>query len=137
MAASGKGRGPLVADRRYASARKAATGGTPPRKPAPKRAAPRRSNARNPIGRLVVGLVSLIWRIIWGTFLRVGIVSALILGMVGFYFYSRLTEGRVPLEGNGCSTNPQQVANQLCLGVPYDTSTWKSEAYSEDDCHSG
>src|SRR3989338_2548770 len=213
MAASGKGRGPLVADRPYASARKAATGGTPPRKPAPKRAAPRRSNARNPIVRLVVGLVSLIWRIIWGTFLRVGIVSALILGMVVFYFYAQLppvadlldgrargsvtlldrndtvfawrgetfggqitsdtvspdllnavvatedkrfyrhfgisprgiasairinlSEGRGPLEGNGGSTITQQVAKLLCLGVPYDTATWKSEADYEDDCRSG
>ena len=213
MAASGKGRGPLVADRRYASPRKAATGGTPPRKPAPKRAAPRRSNARNPIVRLVVGLVSLIWRIIWGTFLRVGIVSALILGLVVFYFYAQLppvadlldgrargsvtlldrndtvfawrgetfggqitsdtvspdllnavvatedkrfyrhfgisprgiasairinlSEGRGPLEGNGGSTITQQVAKLLCLGVPYDTATWKSEADYEDDCRSG
>jgi penicillin-binding protein 1A len=90
MAASGKGRGPLVADRRYASPRKAATGGTPPRKPAPKRTAPRRSKSRNPLVWLVVGLVSLIWRILWGTFLRVGIVSALILGLVVFYFYAQL-----------------------------------------------
>lgn len=90
MAASGKGRGPLVADRRYAAPRKAATGGTPPRKPAPKRPAPRRSKSRNPLVRLVVGLVSLIWRIIWGTFVRVGIVSGLILAMVVFYFYAQL-----------------------------------------------
>jgi penicillin-binding protein 1A len=213
MAASGKGRGPLVADRRYASARKAATGGTPPRKPAPKRATPRRSTHRNPLVRLVVGLVSLIWRIIWGTFLRVGIVSALILGLVVFYFYAQLppvadlldgrargsvtlldrndtvfawrgetfggqitsdtvspdllnavvatedkrfyrhfgisprgiasairinlSEGRGPLEGNGSSTITQQVAKLLCLGVPYDTATWKSETDYEDDCRSG
>jgi penicillin-binding protein 1A len=90
MAASGKGRGPLVADRRYAAPRKAATGGTPPRKPAAKRPAPRRSKSRNPLVRLVVGLVSLVWRIIWGTFVRVGIVSGLILGMVVFYFYAQL-----------------------------------------------
>lgn len=90
MAASGKGRGPLVADRRYAAPRKAATGGTPPRKPAAKRPAPRRSKSRNPLVRLVVGLVSLIWRIIWGTFVRVGIVSGLILGLVVFYFYAQL-----------------------------------------------
>lgn len=90
MAASGKGRGPLVADRRYTAARKAATGGTPPRKPAPKRPSPRRSTHRNPLVRLVVGAASLIWRILWGIFVRVGIVSGLILGMVVFYFYAQL-----------------------------------------------
>ncbi len=48
-----------------------------------------------------------------------------------------LAEGRGPLEGNGGSTITQQVAKLLCLGVPYDTATWKSEAEYEEDCRSG
>ncbi|MFQ3253235.1 MAG: penicillin-binding protein 1A [Loktanella salsilacus] len=45
-----------------------------------------------------------------------------------------LSEGRGPLSGNGGSTITQQVAKLLCLGVPYDAATWKTEAAYEDDC---
>lgn len=45
-----------------------------------------------------------------------------------------LAEGRGPLEGNGGSTITQQVAKLICLGVPYDRATWKSEKDYEDDC---
>ncbi|AMY67596.1 transglycosylase domain-containing protein [Frigidibacter mobilis] len=45
-----------------------------------------------------------------------------------------LAEGRGALEGNGGSTITQQVAKLLCLGVPYDPATWKSEAEYEADC---
>ncbi|MCB2109460.1 MAG: penicillin-binding protein [Defluviimonas sp.] len=45
-----------------------------------------------------------------------------------------LSEGRGPLDGNGGSTITQQVAKLLCLGVPYDPATWKSEAAYEADC---
>jgi penicillin-binding protein 1A len=48
-----------------------------------------------------------------------------------------LREGRGPLQGNGGSTITQQVAKLLCLGVPYDTTKWKSEADYEQDCRSG
>ncbi|MGQ0566551.1 MAG: transglycosylase domain-containing protein [Gemmobacter sp.] len=48
-----------------------------------------------------------------------------------------LREGRGPLEGNGGSTITQQVAKLLCLGVPYDTTTWKSETEYETDCRRG
>ncbi len=48
-----------------------------------------------------------------------------------------LSEGRGPLEGNGGSTITQQVAKLLCLGVPYDAATWKSEADYEADCRKG
>ncbi len=48
-----------------------------------------------------------------------------------------LSEGRGPLEGNGGSTITQQVAKLLCLGVPYDSATWKSEAEYETDCRRG
>ncbi len=48
-----------------------------------------------------------------------------------------LSEGRGPLSGNGGSTITQQVAKLLCLGVPYDSKQWKSEADYEQDCRSG
>ena len=48
-----------------------------------------------------------------------------------------LREGRGPFSGNGGSTLTQQVAKLLCLGVPYDPATWKSEAEYEADCRQG
>ena len=48
-----------------------------------------------------------------------------------------LAEGRGPLEGNGGSTITQQVAKLLCLGVPYNAATWKTEAEYEADCRQG
>ncbi len=48
-----------------------------------------------------------------------------------------LSEGRGPLEGNGGSTITQQVAKLLCLGVPYDPATWKTESDYEQDCRGG
>ncbi len=45
-----------------------------------------------------------------------------------------LREGRGPLSGNGGSTITQQTAKLLCLGVPFDPETWKSEAEYEADC---
>jgi penicillin-binding protein 1A len=99
MALSGKGRGPLVADRRVSAARptKAATGGGQgggkkggggPRKPAPRRPAPKRHH--NPITGFFLGILSLIWRILWGVTWRVSVVGGLILGCVIFFFYAKL-----------------------------------------------
>jgi penicillin-binding protein 1A len=48
-----------------------------------------------------------------------------------------LSAGRGPLEGHGGSTITQQVAKLLCLGVPYDSATWKSETEYELDCRGG
>ncbi len=45
-----------------------------------------------------------------------------------------LSEGRGPFDGNGGSTITQQVAKLICLGVPYDPKTWKSESDYETDC---
>ncbi|NGQ90227.1 PBP1A family penicillin-binding protein [Rhodobacter sp. HX-7-19] len=103
MAVSGKGRGPLVADRRYITARQAtprATGGggrsggtggggsgTPPRKPGkPRKPAPKRGL----IGRVVFGTLGMIWRVVWGIGWRVGFVGATILAAVILYFYAQL-----------------------------------------------
>ncbi|MFU8881341.1 MAG: transglycosylase domain-containing protein [Rhodobacterales bacterium] len=48
-----------------------------------------------------------------------------------------LREGRGPLSGNGGSTISQQTAKLLCLGVPYDSTEWASEAAYEADCRRG
>lgn len=50
---------------------------------------------------------------------------------------SNLTAGRGALSGAGGSTITQQVAKLLCLGVPFDTATWGSEAEYEADCRRG
>lgn len=91
MAAGNRGRGPLVADRRYPASRAAAsTGG--PKKPAapktPKKRAPRRK-ARRQHGMIVGGLLFL-WRVVWGVAWRATAIGALILAGIVFYFYSQL-----------------------------------------------
>lgn len=104
MAVSGNGRGPLVAERRYTAPKAVqakagggrggggggGTGGKSggPRKSSPRKPAPRR--ARNPIAAFFLGILSLIWRVVWGIGWRIGVVSALILGGFVFYFYSKL-----------------------------------------------
>ena len=50
---------------------------------------------------------------------------------------SNLQSGRSAFSGAGGSTITQQVAKLLCLGVPYDTEIWESEAAYEDDCRRG
>jgi penicillin-binding protein 1A len=89
MAGSGRGKSPLVADRRYGGAKPAGGGGrTPPKKPSPpRRRSPRK---RGLIAGLVFGLISLIWRIVWGISWRIGAVTALILFGATFYFYAQL-----------------------------------------------
>ncbi len=48
-----------------------------------------------------------------------------------------LREGRGPLSGNGGSTITQQTAKLLCIGVPYNSKVWESEAAYEADCRAG
>ena len=83
MANSGKGRGPIVADKRYGAARAAAK---PPASSAARRRPPPPRRRRGVIG----GLVHLVWRVIWGTTWRLGAVAAMILGGIVFYFYAQL-----------------------------------------------
>ncbi|TVP69320.1 MAG: glycosyl transferase [Rhodobacteraceae bacterium] len=47
---------------------------------------------------------------------------------------SNMQAGRSPFSGAGGSTITQQVAKLLCLGVPFDSDVWPSEAAYEDDC---
>jgi len=101
MAVSGKGRGSLVADKRYTPARQAparssgagkggAGGGTPPRKPT--RGSGRPPRKRGVIGTLFFGFFGLIWRIVWGVGWRVGFVLGSILAAAVLFFYAQLPE---------------------------------------------
>ncbi len=85
MATSGKGRGPIVADKRYGAARttSAAT------KPAAKQTRRRKPTQRRKRG-LIAELLHLVWRVIWGATWRLGAVGAMILGGVVFYFHAQL-----------------------------------------------
>ena len=76
----------MVADRQYRAPRGAAK--TPPAAKAPRRRAPVRR--RGPIAALFVGLVRLVWRIIWGIGWRVTALVALGLFLASAYFYSTL-----------------------------------------------
>jgi len=86
MAGTGKGRGRIVADKRYGAAKVAAKSPVPRarRKPGP----PRRN--RGLIGGLIGGLVHLVWRVVWGTTWRLGAVSAMIFAGIVFYFQAQL-----------------------------------------------
>ncbi|TVR46772.1 MAG: PBP1A family penicillin-binding protein [Rhodobacteraceae bacterium] len=50
---------------------------------------------------------------------------------------SNMQAGRSAFSGAGGSTITQQVAKLLCLGVPFDSSEWDSEAAYEADCRRG
>ena len=94
MAAKDRGRGPLVADKRYPSSRAAPSGGGP-RKPAPAPRAPQRRTRKARPRRqhgLVVGLILAVWRVIWGIAWRATAIGALFLGGVVWYFYAQLPE---------------------------------------------
>ncbi|MDZ4096499.1 MAG: PBP1A family penicillin-binding protein [Paracoccaceae bacterium] len=86
MSRTGKGRAPLVADRRYKVPTKKDGGGQSARKSAPRRRAPRRGG---PIG-WITGLFGWLMRLVWGLTWRVGLAFSLFLGAVVFYFYAQL-----------------------------------------------
>lgn len=100
MALTGKGRGPLIADRRYPAAKTTRTqagaprggggsGGGGPKKPAPKKA-PRARKRRGLLGWLILWPLSVLWRILWGVGWRVGFVAATVLFFVVMFFYAQL-----------------------------------------------
>ncbi len=103
MNGSGRGKPPLVAERRYGAQqaqRKAQA--TPPkgsesggrtRKPAPRK--PR----GNILTRMIGGLFRLVFRMVWGVTWRLGAVVGLILGLATFYYYSTLPPVTALLDG--------------------------------------
>jgi penicillin-binding protein 1A len=100
MSDSGRRKPPLVADKRIGAKKPAPAAKAAPSRPAKPKAAPRRaSRARNPVVAVILGLFSLIWRVIWGFTWRIGLIAGLLLaGAVG-YFYTTLPEASALLDG--------------------------------------
>lgn len=100
MAAKDRGRGPLVADRRYSSSRAAPSGGGP-KKPVPPKTPRKRTRAARPRRQhgLVVGLLVTIWRVLWGIAWRGTAIGALLLGGVVWYFYAQLPDVTELIDG--------------------------------------
>ena len=95
MAVSGKGRGPLVADRRGASQRRPTTPAAPKSRHAPRRTPPRRGG----ISGFVLGVFRLIWRLVWGITWRSTAIVALILAGATAYFAAQLPPVEALLDG--------------------------------------
>jgi penicillin-binding protein 1A len=100
MAAKDRGRGPLVADKRYSSTRAAPSGGGP-RKPAPTKEPRKRVRAAKPRRQhgLVAGFFLTIWRVLWGIAWRGTAIGALILGGFIWYYYAQLPELEAVVDG--------------------------------------
>jgi penicillin-binding protein 1A len=104
MAAGNRGRGPLVADKRYAATRTGASSGGSgggPKKPAPPKAPRKRTRAARPARQhgLVMGLILTVWRVIWGLAWRMTAIGAVILGGVVAYFYAQMPEVEALIDG--------------------------------------
>lgn len=97
MAAKDRGRGPLVADKRYSTSRAGPSGGGP-RKPAPPKEPPRQPRRRAGAARprrqhgVILGLILAIWRVIWGIAWRGSVIGGLILGGFVWYYFAQLPE---------------------------------------------
>lgn len=91
------GRGRIVADKRNFD--------QPPQKaqkqqqPARKSGGSRTPRRGNMISRGIAGTVSLVWRMIWGSFWRLALTFAAILAAATFYFYTTLPEASALFDG--------------------------------------
>ena len=100
MAGSGRPRGPLVADKRYAASKTAT-----PRKPSANTTKKRKTSGgrpprgRGPIRRALYGTLGFVTRVAWGIGWRFGLAIALIVGLATFYFYSQLPDVTALLDG--------------------------------------
>ncbi|TRW99275.1 penicillin-binding protein [Paracoccus sp. M683] len=68
-----------------------------PQKATRRKAAPKQRG--NVVTRGVTGFVSLIWRIVWGSFWRLALVMGLIIGAATFYYFSGLPEASALFDG--------------------------------------
>ncbi|WP_062762282.1 transglycosylase domain-containing protein [Falsirhodobacter sp. alg1] len=97
MSGPGKGK-PLVAERRYAAAsgtgRGRSGGGTGGggnnKRPPPKRKTPQRRKKRNPLVAMIVGLWTLLRKLVWGVFWRATLAVVLVVAGATFYFSTKL-----------------------------------------------
>ena len=90
------GGGRVVADKRnfdQAPQKKQKQQAAPPRKPS---RPPRRGNF---LTRGITGLISLVWRVVWGSFWRLGLTVAAIVFAASFYFYTTLPEASALFDG--------------------------------------
>lgn len=90
------GRGRIVADKRNfdqapknAQKQQGARRKTPSRRPRP----------GNFLTRGIADIVSLIWRVVWGSFWRLSLTVAAIIGAATFYFYTTLPEASALFDG--------------------------------------
>jgi penicillin-binding protein 1A len=125
MATGSKGRGPLVADRRYArpaaaaskpAARTGGTGGSGGGRK--RRPAPPRKPKRGVIARFFLWIWHLVWSILW----RVTFVGATILAAAVFYFYVQLPEATALLDGRARGSVTMLDRNGR-------TFAWRGETY--------
>ena len=96
----------IAADKRYAdsgSSPGAASGGAglPPQQAARRAPPPPKRPARrgNMVTRGVTGTVSLVWRVLWGSFWRMALTVLLILGGATAYYYSTLPDPQALYDG--------------------------------------
>ena len=91
------GRGRIVADKRNFDQPQKNTQ-KQPAKPTRRRAArpPRRGNV---LSRGIAGIVSLVWRVVWGSFWRLGLTMVAILAAASFYYYTTLPEASALFDG--------------------------------------
>ncbi|SEK63451.1 penicillin-binding protein, 1A family [Roseovarius nanhaiticus] len=96
MSTSGPRKPPLVADRR-----KPKTKPKPAAKPRKTRArkAPRPPRGGNVVTRAIFGLLSLVWRVVWGIGWRLGAIALIIVGIAVGYVYTTLPEASALLDG--------------------------------------
>jgi 1A family penicillin-binding protein len=91
MSGSKGKRPPLVADKRYPAAKKAAPKTSPSAaKPARRTARKKPARRRGIVGRIVFGLVGGLLRLTWRIGWRLGAVAAMIVGLVVLYYTSTL-----------------------------------------------
>ncbi len=91
----------MIAERRANAKKAAAAKPSTPKsaKSARKPAARTVSRHRNPVVRVIVGLFTLIWRVVWGFTWRAGLVAGLILVAAVGYFYTTLPDASALLDG--------------------------------------
>ncbi|WP_199260203.1 transglycosylase domain-containing protein [Paracoccus binzhouensis] len=65
----------------------------------PRRKPPRRPRRGNVVTWGIAGFVTLVWRVVWGSFWRLGLTVALILAAASFYFYTTLPEASALFDG--------------------------------------
>ena len=97
MSDSGRKRPPLVAERRYAKPAAA-------KKPAPRRAGPPKPpraprKRRNPVIGFILGLLHLVWRVLWGFTWRIGVIVTVLIGLAVGYVYTTLPDFTALLDG--------------------------------------